>query len=143
MKHGFLVLLVAVVIGVVGALVTRHVLKSSPTSWLCQKYELSPEKSCRIEALQKEYGSKCGPFCDQMCQANAHLEQVALDIGLGQGSITPTLREAVAKTDRIRTETRITMLEHFYAVAAELPPDKRREYLLKVLPLVIDSCGSK
>jgi len=78
-----------------------------------------------------------------MCQANAHLEQVALNVGLGQGSITPTLREAVAKTDRIRTETRITMLEHFYAVASELPPDKRREYLLKVLPLVIDSCGSK
>jgi hypothetical protein len=143
MKHGFLVLLSALVIGAVGFFVVRHLWAGPPSAWLCQKYELSPEKSCRIEALQKEYGSKCGPFCDQMCQANAHLEQVALDAGLGQGSITPTLRGAVAETDRIRTETRITMLEHFYAVAAELPPDKRREYLLKVLPLVIDSCGSK
>jgi hypothetical protein len=35
------------------------------------------------------------------------------------------------------------MLDHFYAVAAELPADRRREYLLKVLPLVIDSCGSR
>jgi hypothetical protein len=78
-----------------------------------------------------------------MCQANAHLEQVALDAGLGQGCITPALREAVAETDRIRTQTRIVMLEHFYEVAAELPPEKRKEYLLKVLPLVIDSCGSK
>jgi hypothetical protein len=78
-----------------------------------------------------------------MCQANARLEQLSLEEGLSQQSITPTLRAAVAETDRIRTETRITMLEHFYAVAAELPPEKRRDYLLKVLPLVIDSCGSR
>jgi hypothetical protein len=48
----------------------------------------------------------------------------------------------VAETDSIRTQTRLAMLEHFYAVAAELPPDRRKEYLRKVLPLVIDSCGS-
>ena len=72
-----------------------------------------------------------------MCEANANLETVAL----GSGSITPEVRAAVVETDRIRTETRIAMLEHFYAVAAELPAEKRRAYLLKVLPLVIDSCG--
>ncbi len=143
MKRGILVLLAAVVIGVVGAMITRHFLKSSPASWLCQRYELSPEKSSRIEALQKEYGSRCGPCCDRMCEANARLEQLSLEAGLSQQSITPALRDAVAETDRIRTETRIVMLEHFYAVAAELPPEKRRDYLLKVLPLVIDSCGSK
>jgi hypothetical protein len=143
MRRGVLVLLAAVVIGVVGALVTRHFLKSSPATWLCQKYDLSTDKSCRLEALQKEYGSRCGPYCDQMCEANARLEQLSLEAGLSQQSITPALRDAVAETDRIRTETRIVMLEHFYAVAAELPPEKRRDYLLKVLPLVIDSCGSK
>jgi len=78
-----------------------------------------------------------------MCEANARLEQLSLEAGLGKQSITPALREAVAETDRIRTETRIVMLEHFYAVAGELPPEKRRAYLLKVLPLVIDSCGSR
>lgn len=143
MKRGFLILLAALVIGLLGALVTQNLFEGPPTSWLCQRYGLSTEKSRRVADLQKEYVTRCGPYCDQMCQANAHLEQLSLDAGLGQGSITPTLRAAVAETDRIRTETRITMLEHFYAVAAELPPDKRREYLLKVLPLVIDSCGSK
>ncbi len=143
MQRGFLVLLAAVLIGVVGAMLSRHLMKSSPATWLCQKYGLSADKSCRIEALQKEYGSRCGPYCDKMCEANARLEQLSLEAGLGQRNITPTLREAVAETDRIRTETRIVMLEHFYAVAAELPPEKRKEYLLKVLPLVIDSCGSK
>jgi hypothetical protein len=78
-----------------------------------------------------------------MCEANARLEQLSLEAGLSQQSITPALRDAVAETDRIRTETRIVMLQHFYAVAAELPQERRRDYLLKVLPLVIDSCGSK
>jgi head-tail adaptor len=74
-----------------------------------------------------------------MCEANAHLGTLAL----GSHTVTPDLRAAVAETDRIRTAARITMLEHFYAVAAQLPPDKRRDYLQKVLPLVIDSCGTR
>jgi hypothetical protein len=74
-----------------------------------------------------------------MCEANARLETLTL----GSGSITPEIRTAIAETDRIRTETRIAMLEHFYAVAAQLPPDKRLGYLLKVLPLVIDSCNRR
>jgi len=78
-----------------------------------------------------------------MCEANARLEQIALNDGLGRGNVTPELRSAVAETDQIRTEMRIAMLEHFYAVAAELPSEKRKEYLLKVLPLVIDSCGPR
>jgi hypothetical protein len=74
-----------------------------------------------------------------MCEANGSLETLALN----SGSVTPELRAAVVVTDRIRTETRIAMLEHFYAVTAEFSPEQRRKYLLKVLPLVIESCGSK
>jgi hypothetical protein len=74
-----------------------------------------------------------------MCEANARLETLAL----GSSTITPALRETLAETDRIRTSARTAMLEHFYAVASELPPDRRREYLEKVLPLVIDSCGTR
>ena len=82
---------------------------------------------------------RCLPYCDAMCEANARLETVTL----GSVSVTPEIREAVIETDRIRTQTRIAMLEHFYAVAAELPLERRKEYLRKVLPLVIDSCGAR
>jgi len=143
MNRGFLILVAVIIAGVGAALVTRHLLRGPSSAWLCHQYGLSPQKVGTIEGLQQQYGSRCGPYCDQMCEANAHLEQIALDQGLSQGTVTSGLREAVAETDRIRTETRIVMLEHFYAVAAELPPEKRRDYLLKVLPLVIDSCGSK
>jgi hypothetical protein len=138
MKRGLLVLLAVILTGAAAALITRRLIQGPPSSWLCHEYALSPEKAERVRQLQAEYGSQCGPYCDRMCDANARLETVAL----GCGSVTPSLRDAVAETDSIRTQTRLAMLEHFYAVAAELPPDRRKEYLRKVLPLVIDSCGS-
>lgn len=139
MKRGLLVLVAVIIGGLCAALITERFFQGPPTLWLCNKYGLSPKQSEYLKALQKEYGARCGPFCEKMCEANARLEELAL----GSGSMTPILRNAVAETDRIRTETRIAMLEHFYAVAAVLPPERRREYLLKVLPLVIDSCGSR
>jgi len=139
MKRGFLVLLAAIVIGVVGVLLARHFFQGPPSSWICHEFGLSHGQTVKVEALQHEYGSRCGPYCDAMCEANARLETVTL----GSVSVTPEIREAVIETDRIRTQTRIAMLEHFYAVAAELPLERRKEYLRKVLPLVIDSCGAR
>lgn len=138
MNRGLLVLLIVLVLGFGAALISKHLLQAPPSEWLCHEYRLTPQQAERMKSLEKAYGSRCGPFCDAMCEANSHLETVAL----GSGSVTAEVRAAVAETDRIRTETRLTMLEHFYAVAAELPPHRRREYLLKVLPLVIDSCGA-
>lgn len=139
MKKGLLALLAVLLAGVGAWLVARHLLQGPPTAWLCREYGLSRQQSCRVEQLQRDYGDRCGPFCKKMCEANARLETLAL----GSSEVTPALREAVAESDRIRTSARVAMLEHFYAVAAELPPDRRRQYLLKVLPLVIDSCGSR
>lgn len=139
MKRGLLILLGVVVIGFIAERVAVHFFNCSPSEWLCHEYGLTPAQAERVKLLHKEYGARCGPFCDQMCAANAELENLIL----GSGSITPEVRAALAETDRIRTETRLAMLNHFYAVAAELPPERRRAYLLKVLPLVIESCGSE
>ena len=139
MKRGLLLLLGVLVIGFIAERVAVHFYCGSPSEWLCREYGLTQAQADRVKLLHKEYGDRCGPFCDRMCAANAELENLTL----GSGSITPEIREALAETDRIRTESRLAMLNHFYAVAAELPSEKRRVYLLKVLPLVIDSCGSE
>ena len=139
MNRGILVLLGIIALGAGAALLARHYLQAPPSAWLCHEYGLTPGQAQRMNTLQKEYGSRCGPYCDAMCEANAHLETVAL----GSGSVTPEVRAAVVETDRIRTETRLAMMEHFYAVASELPPNRRGEYLRKVLPLVIESCGAE
>lgn len=139
MKHGFLVLIAVIIAGLGAALVTRHFLQEPPSAWLCHEYGLSREQAGKVDHLQQQYGTRCGPYCNAMCEANARLQRLAL----GSGSVTSEIRDSVTETDRIRSQTRVAMLEHFYAVAAELPPDRRKEYLLKVLPLVIDSCGSR
>lgn len=140
MRQGLTILLAVLVVGGAAYFITRScLLPSSPSGWLCREYRLGPGEEAKMRDLEREYGRRCGPYCDAMCEANARLETLAL----GSGSTTPELRAAVAETDRIRTETRIAMLDHFYAVAAQLPPDKRRDYLLRVLPLVIDSCGRR
>jgi len=139
MQRGILVFLIVAALGIGAAALSRQYLQTPPSAWLCTKFGLSPKQTERIDSLQNAYGSKCGPLCDQMCEANARLEELSL----GSSSITLGIRAAVVETDRIRTATRIAMLDHFYAVAAELPPDRRKEYLLKVLPLVIDSCGPR
>lgn len=140
MRRGLAMLLVVLLAGGASYFITRcSLLPVSPAGWLCREYRLGPSEEARMRDLHREHGRRCGPYCEAMCGANAHLETLAL----GSGSVTPELRVAVAETDRIRTETRIAMLDHFYAVAAQLPPEKRREYLMKVLPLVIDSCGRR
>jgi len=139
MKRGLFILLGILLLGVIAEQAATRFFRSAPSEWLCHEYGLMPAQTERIKALEKEYGSRCGPFCTQMCEANANLETVTL----GSSSITPEIKAAIAETDRIRSETRILMVEHFYGVAAELPPEKRRDYLLKVLPLVIESCGSR
>jgi hypothetical protein len=139
MKRGLLILLGIVVTGLVALFVSKHILQGPPTSWLCHEYALDPGQAERLQLLAAEYGKRCGPYCDAMCEANARLESVTL----GSSGVTPDVRAAVVETDRIRTETRIAMLEHFYAVAAELPPERRRDYLLKVLPLVEESCQGR
>ena len=139
MRRGLLVLLAVILAGTGAALVTRFCLQSPPSAWLCREYGVPPAKAGTIERLQSEYATRCGPFCAEMCTANDRLESLVLD----SSSVTPDMRDAVAETDAIRTRTRLAMLEHFYAVAAELPPDRRRDYLRKVLPLVMDSCGSR
>jgi hypothetical protein len=140
MRKGLITLAVIVLAGAAAFFITRRCLvPSSPSSWLCREYGLPSSSEASLSDLERSYGSRCGPFCDAMCDANARLETLAL----GSGSVTAEIRASIAQTDRIRTETRIAMMEHFYTVAARLPPDKRRDYLLKVLPLVVDSCGRR
>jgi hypothetical protein len=139
MNRGLLVLLAVLGIGIGAAMVTRLVLRESPSAWLCREYGVPTGQTSKIERLQQEYASRCGPFCGEMCRANDRLESLAME----SSCITPDLRRSLEEADAIRMKSRLAMLEHFYAVAAEMPADRRRDYLRKVLPLVIDSCGSR
>ncbi len=139
MRKGLLTLLAVSAAGFGTWLGARHFLQGPAAAWVQKEYALSPQQASRVDQLHRDYNSRCGPFCAQMCEVNAGLEKLALE----SSCMTPAIRAAIVETDQIRTSARVALLEHFYSVAAELPAERRREYLLKVLPLVIDSCGSR
>jgi hypothetical protein len=53
-------------------------------------------------------------------------------------TVTEEIREALAESDRVRTECRLKMLGHFYEVAAAMPEEERKKYLDMVLPVVLN-----
>ena len=138
MQRGLLVLALVIGVGVGTAVVSKHIFQEPPTAWLCREYGLNQQQVDQLKEPEKEYAYRCGHLCGEMCKANSDLETLAL----GSDSITPEVRAAVVVTDRIRTETRLEMLDHFYSIAATLPPERRHDYLVKVLPLVIEPCDS-
>ena len=70
-------------------------------------------------------------MCARITQTDSRLA------GLIESSrtVTQEIREALAESDRVRTECRLKMLEHFYEVAAAMPEEKRKKYLDMVLPV--------
>ena len=119
MNRGLLVLLVVILLGVAATFLSRHLLQGPPTQWLCREFGLTQQQADQLKGPEKEYAYRCGHLCGAMCEANSDLETLVL----GSGSLTPEIRAALVATDRIRTETRLEMLDHFYAVAAALPPE--------------------
>ena len=135
MKRGAVILLVIFGLGTAMGIVSYGFFRdrSSPADWLCKEFALDEEQSARILALNAEYGPKCKQMCTRIAQADSRLA------GLINSSrtITQEIREALVETDRVRSECRLKMLEHFYQVAAVMPEEKRKNYLDMVLPVVL------
>jgi hypothetical protein len=136
MKRGGVILLVVLGLGAATGLLSYDLFRDrgSPANWLRKEMSLNEEQSARIMALSAEYGPKCGEMCARITQTDSRLA------GLIESSrtVTQEIREALAESDRVRTECRLTMLEHFYEVAAAMPEEKRKKYLDMVLPVVLD-----
>ena len=73
-------------------------------------------------------------MCARIAQADSRLSGV-ID---SSRTATQEIREALVETDRVRSECRLKMLEHFYEVAAAMPEEKRKKYLDMVLPVVLN-----
>jgi hypothetical protein len=136
MKRGGVILLIVLCLGAGVGLLSYEFLRDrgSPADWLRKELSLNEEQSARIMALSAEYGPKCAEMCAHITQTDSRLA------GLIESSTTVTkeIREALTESDRVRTECRLKMLEHFYEVAAAMPEEKRKKYLDMVLPVVLN-----
>lgn len=135
MRRGLIVLLVLVVAGLVAAVgvfawARGH---ASPMSWLRSEFSLDDRQAETVARIHAEYETDCSRMCARIAETDQRLTAL---IGASQ-NVTPEIREAIIESDRVRSECRTKMLEHFYRIAAELPPDRRTEYLAVVLPAVL------
>ena len=136
MKRGAVILVVVFGLGTAMGILSYGFFRDriSPADWLRKEFSLNEEQSARILALNAEYGPQCKEMCARIAQADSRLS------GLIDSSTTVTqeIREALVETDRVRSECRLKMLEHFYEVAAAMPEEKRKKYLDMVLPVVLN-----
>ena len=135
MRTGLTVFLALVVLGLVTAVAvfswTRE--RSTPMNWLRSEFSLDDRQAKTVARIHAEYETDCARMCARIAQTD---ERLAALICANQ-TITPEIQAAIVETDRLRTECRTRMLEHFYRIAAELPAQKRAEYLAVVLPSVL------
>jgi hypothetical protein len=139
MKRGAVILVVVFGLGTAMGILSYRFFRDriSATDWLRKEFSLNEEQSARVVALNAEYGPQCKEMCADIAQADLRLA------GLIDSSrtVTQEIREALVQTDRVRSECRLKMLEHFYEVAAAMPEEKRKKYLDMVLTMVLNPGG--
>jgi Heavy-metal resistance len=134
MRRGLIVLAAVLAIGSLATLAV-YLWKSerSSTRWLLAEFSLDEQQAKTVERIHNQYQSDCALMCTRIAQTD---EQLAMLIR-GAQEVTPEIQSAIVETDRLRSECRVKMLEHFYRIAAELPEKRRAEYLRMVLPVVL------
>jgi hypothetical protein len=135
MRRGLAVFLTVVAVGLLTAISvffwTRE--RSTPMSWLRTEFSLNDRQTKTVERIHSEYEIDCVQMCSRIAETDERLAKLIC----ASQEITPEIQAAILETDRLRTECRTKMLEHFYRIAAELPAERRTEYLAVVLPSVL------
>ena len=135
MRRGLLVLLALVALVSVTALVTCWLRKpATPTDYLCQVYGLDAGRAQRVTQLQADYEKHCAEMCARIEASDRRLAKIVRS----NAAVTPEICAALAEADAVRTDCRVNMLSYVYAVAAELPANKRQAYLDAVLPTILN-----
>ena len=135
MRRGLIVLAAAMAIGFL-ATIGVYFWKSensSSASWLRARFALDDQEARTVERIHNQYQVECASMCARIAQTDDRLAKLISDAQ----QVTPEIQNAIVETDRLRSECRVKMLEHFYRIAAELPAKRRGEYLQMVLPVVL------
>jgi hypothetical protein len=135
MRRGLIVLMILVVAALVAAVgvfawAREH---ASPMSWLRSEFSLDGRRAESVARIHAEYETDCARMCARIAETDQRLTALISS----SRNVTPEIREAIIESDRVRSECRTKMLEHFYRIAAELPSERRTEYLEVVLPAVL------
>ena len=93
--------------------------------WLRDEFHLSPEQFAGIQKAHQEYAPACEQLCLRIARANANADRLIQS----SKAVTPELAAALQEAAATEEEARRAMLDHIYAVAAQMPEAQASRYI--------------
>jgi hypothetical protein len=132
------VLVVALAAGA-GAFAWRAVRIEKPSSaptaelrWLQREFALNDDAMRRIGELHRSYTGECEKMCEALRASDAEVSQL---VATGKRT-TPALENALSRSNQLTADCQRRMVEHFYAVAKEMPAPQAQRYLQLMTPVI-------
>lgn len=135
MKRLIIVLLLTGLVSLIGYILsyemaTRHArtMLANPNCgmiWLQQEYHLTDAQYAKIVKMHEDYRPTCDRMCQRIAEANAKLNRLIAS----SNSVTPEIDVALKEWAMLQNECREAMLQHVYAVSAEMNPEDGKRYV--------------
>ena len=137
MKAAFVLVaaIAAAVSGFAWRAVQRHTDTNAPQPelrWLQREFALNDAAMRRIGDLHRGYTAEC----EMMCAALQSSDDDVTRLLAAARRPTPELNAALNRSNQLTGDCQRRMVEHFYAVANEMPPEAARRYLELMTPVV-------
>ena len=115
------------------ALRSRHdaAIPEPELRWLQREFSLGDDAVVRIAELHRRYTADCEPRGEALRASQAEFRRLIA----GGRRMTPELLSAIDRSNTIIGECQHRMVEHFYAVAKEMPPTTSDRYLALMAPI--------
>jgi hypothetical protein len=111
----------------------RHSSQAEPElRWLQREFSLSDDVMRRIDELHLSYTGEC----EKMCAALQVSADEVSRLMPAEKQTTPQLEAALTRRNQLTADCQRRMIEHFYAVAKEMPPVASERYLALMTPVV-------
>lgn len=140
MKLKATLVLVVALVGGAGVFIWRAVRPNAQSTvrepelrWLKREFALDDETMRRIAELHQRYVATCEPKCSELQASDTEISRL-----MARGSaMTPELAVALRHSNEIIADCQQRMVQHFYAVAKEMPPAAGERYLALMTPVAI------
>lgn len=101
--------------------------------WLQREFVLSDDVVLRIAELHRRYTAECEPMCEALRANDAEVTRLIAS----EKRVTAEVAAALNRSNQIVLECQHRMLDHFYAVAGEMPPPAGERYLVLMTPIAV------
>ena len=144
MKRALLVLLMTLAVSLGGyfacyELATRHskMMLAHPDCgmiWLRGEYHLSEAQFAKIARMHDDYRPTCARMCQRIAEANRKVKALIA----ANPAVTPETQAALQQWALLQNECRVAMLQHVYAVSAEMNPEDGRRYIQMATARIVE-----